>query len=129
MVGDKYQVRATGKMNNITRQPLKGRKKGGGIRLGEMERDGLLAHGASFLLRDRFMWCSDGCNVQLCQTCGSFLFTEDRKNENGYEEIYCTFCRKSGGTCTVFIPYVLRYLAAEFVAMNIRLKFEAQKAE
>jgi DNA-directed RNA polymerase I subunit RPA2 len=34
MVGDKYQVRATGPKNRLTRQPIKGRKKGGGIRFG-----------------------------------------------------------------------------------------------
>lgn len=128
MVGDKYQVRATGRINNITRQPLKGRKKGGGIRLGEMERDGLLGQGVAFLVRDRFMWCcSDGCTCQLCHGCGSFLFTRKVRNENDYEEVYCDFCKSTGKTSTVFVPYVLRYLTAELAAMNIRMRFEVQE--
>jgi DNA-directed RNA polymerase I subunit RPA2 len=126
MVGDKYQVRATGKMNNITRQPLKGRKKGGGIRLGEMERDGLLAQGVTFLIRDRFMWCSDGYTAKLCNRCGSFMFTQTKRDDNGYEETYCSFCKKTGNCTTVYIPYVLRYLCAEFAAMNIRMKFDTK---
>ena len=73
MVSDKSQVRATGPINQLTRQPIKGRKKHGGIRLGEMERDSLLAHGASFLLQDRLMNCSDIHTGWVCKTCGSML--------------------------------------------------------
>ena len=42
MVNDKFQVRSNGPVNSLTGQPIKGRKKGGGIRVGEMERDALL---------------------------------------------------------------------------------------
>lgn len=62
------QVRTTGPVDQITHQPIKGRKKAGGIRLGEMERDSLLAHGASFLLHDRLFNCSDGTQVNIL--CG-----------------------------------------------------------
>lgn len=73
MVNDKAQVRAIGKVNNLTRQPVKGRKKHGGIRFGEMERDSLLAHGASFLLHDRLMNCSDRHIALICKRCGGLL--------------------------------------------------------
>ncbi|KAG7109957.1 DNA-directed RNA polymerase I subunit RPA2 like protein [Verticillium longisporum] len=73
MVNDKYQVRTTGPVVPTTGQPIKGRKKGGGIRVGEMERDALLAHGTAFLLQDRLLNCSDYTKSWICRSCGSFL--------------------------------------------------------
>jgi len=75
MVSDKSQARATGPINQLTRQPVKGRKKHGGIRFGEMERDSLLAHGASFLLHDRLHNSSDRHLALVCRACGSMLST------------------------------------------------------
>lgn len=57
----------------MTRQPIKGRKFGGGIRFGEMERDALLAHGAAYLLHDRLHTCSDYTVMEVCSACGSLL--------------------------------------------------------
>ena len=79
MVSDKSQVRATGPTNALTRQPVKGRKKKGGIRFGEMERDSLLAHGCSFLLHDRLLNCSDKHVAVICTGCGSLLSTRAQK--------------------------------------------------
>ncbi|KAJ1765416.1 hypothetical protein LPJ74_006360, partial [Coemansia sp. RSA 1843] len=73
MVSDKYQVRTTGPINPLTMQPIKGRKRGGGIRLGEMERDALIAHGAAYFLQDRLMNCSDYSLAYACRSCGSIL--------------------------------------------------------
>ncbi|KAJ7075766.1 hypothetical protein C8R43DRAFT_1054076, partial [Mycena crocata] len=75
-----FQVRTTGPVDPVTRQPVKGRKRAGGIRFGEMERDALIAHGTSFLLQDRLMNCSDYSTAWVCRTCGSLISL-------GYEDI------------------------------------------
>ncbi|CAL5875038.1 uncharacterized protein PFLUO_LOCUS9341 [Penicillium psychrofluorescens] len=83
MVNDKFQVRTTGPVNALTGQPVKGRAKGGGIRVGEMERDSLIAHGAAFLLQDRLMNCSDSQLAWICRSCGSFLSTQVAASGSG----------------------------------------------
>ena len=72
-VSDKSQVRSVGAVVATTRQPVKGRKKHGGIRLGEMERDALLSHGAAFCLHDRLMKSSDAHVAYCCSQCGGML--------------------------------------------------------
>lgn len=122
MVKDKYQVRSTGPVHQLTQQPIKGRQKGGGIRFGEMERDCLLAHGTSFLLQDRLFKCSDYSRSWACKGCGSIISpvnTKDRK-------VMCTFCESKDGVTAITIPYVFRYLVNELAAMNIRITMNIQ---
>jgi DNA-directed RNA polymerase I subunit RPA2 len=57
----------------LTQQPLKGRKKGGGIRMGEMERDAMLAHGVSEIVNERLYRSSDQAEGYVCNKCGSML--------------------------------------------------------
>lgn len=83
MVNDKFQVRTTGPVNSLHGQPVKGRAKGGGIRVGEMERDSLIAHGAAFILQDRLMNCSDRHRAWICRDCGSFLSTQVAVSSSG----------------------------------------------
>ena len=80
MVSDKFQVRTTGPISPLTGQPVKGRSRGGGIRVGEMERDSLIAHGCAFLLQDRLMNCSDATRAWVCRGCGLFLGTQSTVN-------------------------------------------------
>ncbi|KAI9808915.1 MAG: DNA-directed RNA polymerase I subunit RPA2 [Pycnora praestabilis] len=150
MVNDKFQVRTTGPVTQLTGQPIKGRKKGGGIRVGEMERDSLLAHGTAFLLQDRLLNCSDYTKAWVCKSCGSFLSTTPTVSEYGPKRrgtgvVRCRRCalrakgwegksevwedghgiRWTGGenTTVVAVPGVLRYLDVELAAMGIKMKF------
>ena len=75
-IRDRFQVRSTGPVNSLTMQPVKGRKRHGGIRVGEMERDALIGHGTSFLLQDRLLNCSDYTASSVCRECGSILTTQ-----------------------------------------------------
>ena len=131
MVSDKYQVRATGTVNPLTRQPIKGRKKGGGIRLGEMERDSLLSHGTAFLLHDRLLNCSDRHIAFACRRCGdllspaterSTLLSAGQKATDATKHHLRVFCRNAkccnavgeesndDSVQPVILPYVYRYL-------------------
>ncbi|XP_020263709.1 DNA-directed RNA polymerase I subunit 2 isoform X2 [Asparagus officinalis] len=137
MVSDKFQVRSTGTVDPITRQPVGGRKRGGGIRFGEMERDSVLAHGAAYLLHDRLHSCSDYHIAEVCSFCGSLLTaTVIQQQKRIVQEIpgvpqtrtpknfTCHACKTKKGMETVAMPYVFRYLAAELAAMNIRMELK-----
>ncbi|PKA48040.1 DNA-directed RNA polymerase II subunit RPB2 [Apostasia shenzhenica] len=138
MVSDKFQVRSTGAVDQITRQPIGGRKRGGGIRFGEMERDSILAHGAAYLLHDRLHSSSDYHIADVCSQCGSLLtstIVQPQKREfrdvksglpplrsgSSEKNATCVYCKSSKRMETVAMPYVFRFLAAELAAMNVKL--------
>ena len=141
MVNDKFQVRTTGPVHNLTQQPIKGRKRFGGIRLGEMERDSLLAHGISFVLQDRLMNCSDYSKALVCTSCGSILSPIPSAAPGGL--VHCQSCTKKRcevSKCsfdeaaeasaheiqTIALPFVFRYLASELMAMNINMRLQVE---
>ena len=128
MVSDKFQVRSTGPVNLLTKQPVKGRKAGGGVRFGEMERDSLLAHGAAYLLRDRLHLSSDSHVSYACTSCGSLISTISRASSSvdnikaASSLTRCHVCEKNNSIELIGIPYVFKYLLAELAAMNIQVK-------
>jgi DNA-directed RNA polymerase II subunit RPB2 len=78
MVEDKINYRATGPKTLLTHQPLHGRAKGGGLAIGEMERDGMVAHGMSKFLHESFMDRSDAAEVQIDRSTGTLDTSPDR---------------------------------------------------
>jgi DNA-directed RNA polymerase I subunit RPA2 len=135
MVSDKFQVRSLGPNNPLTQQPIKGRKAGGGIRFGEMERDSLLAHGAAYLLHDRLHACSDRHVADVCSRCGSLLAPACTLRVAGGAQglepvtgsgtkVVCRVCNTGACVERVALPFVFKYLASELAAMNIRLGLE-----
>lgn len=115
MVSDKWQVRSTGLIDVKTRQPIKGRKRGGGVRFGEMEKNALIAHGTSHLLNDRLVECSDKAIFEYCKECKSFLFVRNRTCICGSKDL-----------CLIVAPYVLKYLLSELMAMNIFVEVDVE---
>ncbi|KAL8430783.1 hypothetical protein Efla_004019 [Eimeria flavescens] len=130
MVTDKAQVRATGPIDSLTHQPVQGRKRHGGVRFGEMERDALIAHGAAALLQDRLLHCSDAHRAFCCPSCGSILSPTQRPDLKGRSvggKKPVPFCRVCNVPCRlVQLPYVFRYLSNELAAMNVTIRLELE---
>ncbi|KAG5947770.1 DNA-directed RNA polymerase III subunit [Claviceps monticola] len=115
MVQDKMHSRSRGPRAILTRQPTEGRSRDGGLRLGEMERDCLIAYGASQLLLERLMLSSDGTQLDICQQCGLF----------GYKG-YCNTCKSTRQVTQMQMPYAAKLLVQELISMNVGVRLQLE---
>ena len=112
MVANKLQSRARGPIQLLTRQPTEGRAKEGGLRLGEMEKDTFVAHGASLLLKERFD--SDKTVVPVCESCGMIAIYDEYKNKK-----YCPICGENVEISNIEISYAFKLILDEFKTLGI----------
>ena len=117
MSKDKLHARAFGPVQNLTRQPPEGRKRGGGFRFGEMERDVMLGYAAAGFQKERFFECSDKYVFYVCSECGTIAIA------NSIEKIYqCKSCRDSINFKKIRAPYSFKLLLQELYGMGISMR-------
>ena len=137
MVKDKINYRALGPRTMLTRQTVQGRANDGGLRIGEMERDGILAHGASAFLNESFMIRGDEYYMAVCNKTGGIAIYNSSLNlflspfADGPIKFNTTLDGKTNienvsrfgrSFSIVRIPYALKLLIQELQTMNIQMR-------
>ncbi len=115
MVGNKMHGRASGKVALLTRQPIEGRSRGGALRLGEMEQQALVAHGASLLLKERYD--SDKVVLPICSRCGAIAREDHLK-----KKFICNICG-SEEVEPIEVSYAFKLLLEELQGLHINTNF------
>ena len=131
MVDDKIHSRSSGPLVMLTRQPAEGRARDGGLRFGEMERDCMIAHGASDFLKEIMMEKSDNFQCFVCKSCGLLGLV------NPQAGIFkCSSCVNTSDFSQIRVPYAYKLFLQELESMSIcsrllpesRLRAIAQEA-
>ncbi|MBW6442569.1 DNA-directed RNA polymerase subunit B'' [Patescibacteria group bacterium] len=115
MVANKIHGRASGKVALLTRQPVEGRSRGGALRLGEMEQQALVAHGASLLLKERYD--SDKVVLHICNHCGAIGIEDNIRNKK-----ICSICA-SEDVEPVEVSYAFKLLVEELQGLHMHTTF------
>ena len=114
MVADKIHARARGQVQMLTKQPTEGRARGGGLRFGEMERDCIIAYGASMILKDRLLDESDKADIFVCERCGLVAYHDVKQRK-----YYCRICGDKGKVSSVSVAYAFKLLLQEMSSLNV----------
>lgn len=116
MVDDKIHSRSTGPKVMLTRQPAEGRSRDGGLRIGEMERDCMIAHGAGAFLKESMLDRSDRYAMHVGRQCGLTSVVNEEKN---IVDTFAADPKDSKDAAKVQLPYAFKLLSQELQAMAI----------
>lgn len=124
MVNDKQHSRSIGPMVNLTRQPAEGRSRDGGFRIGEMERDVMIAHGMTRFCKDRLYDVSDKYSVYVCKKCGmNACYNDGNANKmyinNDVKIHVCKTCSNVNDFAKVNVPYSYKLMSQELQSINV----------
>ncbi len=137
MVKDKINYRSKGPRTQLTRQPVSGRANDGGLRIGEMERDVMIAHGATDFLRESMLDRGDQYYMAICNKTGAIaIYNPDRnifmspmadgplkyvESLDG-KELNVEHITKYGRDFSIVrVPYVFKLLMQELQTINIKM--------
>ena len=123
MVMDRVHGRARGPNQALTRQPLEGRSRDGGLKIGEMEKDSILSHGMGQFLKEKLMENSDIAKVHVCDICGMFAYKVIDK-----DYYKCKGCKNTSRISAVVIPYACKLLIQELMSINILPRIRTEKS-
>lgn len=113
MVIDKIHARVAGPLDTLTHQPVAGRARDGGLRFGEMEKDCMLSHGSTRILKECLFDKSDKYTIPICMDCGNVP----------NKRIYCNNCEDNNIEIKN-MPYATKLLYQELMGMGLKLKIQ-----
>ena len=141
MVKDKINYRTRGPRTVLTRQTVQGRANDGGLRIGEMERDGVIAHGAAYFLRQSMLERGDEYYMAVCNKSGMIAiynpaqnlfmspmadgpihFADTLTSSNNQALNVENMTRFGRSFSVVRVPYAFKLLMQELQTMNVQMR-------
>ncbi len=120
----KIHGRDIGPLEQIIRQPREGRRFGGGLRFGPMERAAAMAHGAARIVQTRFKQLSDPFKVFICAKCKMIA---DGNEDTNYS--FCRLCQSNEKVFLVSIPFTFLVTLTELMAMGIAVRIALTESD